>query len=59
VKRNFTTFGPFWKNLFGYPWKNSTIGFPGKNLSDTHVAAKGTIMRFVGSNIQVYYNNLP
>jgi len=30
----------------------------GKNPSDTHIAANGTIMHFVGSNSQVYYNNL-
>jgi len=31
----------------------------GKNPSDTRIATAGTIMRFVGSNGQVYYNNCP
>jgi len=40
------------------PEKIPQLAYPGKNLSDTHIVAKGTIMRFIGSNSQVYYDNL-
>jgi len=43
---------------FGLPLENSTIGPLGKNPSDVHVAATGAIMRFVGNNGQVCYDNL-
>jgi len=47
-------FGPFFsKNLFGYIWKNPQLASPGKNPSDAHVAATGTIMRFVGATARL------
>ena len=49
VKWNFTTFGASGKIFLATPWKNP---------SDAHIAATGTITRFHGSNIQLYYDNL-
>jgi len=45
------------KNIFANLWKNAQLASPGKTPSDAHVAAAGTKMRFVGSNIQVYYDS--
>ena len=49
VQWNFTTFAPSGK-IF--------LTNAGKNPSDAHIAATGTITHFLGSNIQAYYNNL-
>jgi len=48
---------PSWKIFLANLWKNPQLAYPGKNPSDAHVTATGTIMRFVGSNSQVYYHD--
>jgi len=40
------------------PGKVPHFASPGKNPSDAHIAETSTIMRFVGSNNQVHYDNL-
>jgi len=44
---------PSGKIFLANPGKFPQLASPGKNPSDIHIAAKGTIMRFVGSNSQV------
>jgi len=51
VKWNFTNFAPFWKNLFGYPWKNPLFTPPLEKILPTFMSASHTHLCHLRTNV--------